>query len=65
MKTREWKLQFNQYHFANNNEVTCLINKLIKVCSSSDTAKDIFADLTHEGAPDPAGAKPAPAAGGH
>jgi AraC-like DNA-binding protein len=43
---REWKLQFNQYHFANNNEVTALINKLIKVCSSSDTAKDIFADLT-------------------
>ncbi|MBO9632670.1 MAG: AraC family transcriptional regulator [Chitinophagaceae bacterium] len=44
--SREWKLQFNEYHFANNNEVSSLINKLIKVCSSSDLAKDIFADLT-------------------
>lgn len=44
--SREWKLQFNQYHFANNNEVTGLINKLINICSSSDMAKDIFADLT-------------------
>lgn len=42
----EWKLQFNQYHFANDNEVSELINKLIRVCSSSDTAKNIFADLT-------------------
>lgn len=43
---REWKLQFNQYHFANDTEVTGLINKLIRVCSSSDKAKDVFADLT-------------------
>lgn len=42
----EWKLQFNQYHFANDNEVSSLINKLIRVCSSSDKAKNIFADLT-------------------
>ncbi|MDF2192443.1 AraC family transcriptional regulator [Paraflavitalea sp. CAU 1676] len=42
----EWKLQFNQYHFANDNEVTGLINKLIRVCSSSDKAKNVFADLT-------------------
>jgi len=41
----EWKLQFNQYHFANDNEVTALINKLIRVCSSGDKAKNIFADL--------------------
>ena len=43
---REWKLQFNQYHFANDTEVTGLINKLIRVCSSGDKAKDVFADLT-------------------
>ena len=43
---QEWKLQFNQYHFANDNEVTGLINKLIRVCSSGDKAKNIFADLT-------------------
>lgn len=43
---QDWKLQFNQYHFANDNEVTGLINKLIRVCSGSDKAKNIFADLT-------------------
>lgn len=41
----EWKLQFNQYHFANENEVTGLINKLIRVCSGDDRAKNIYADL--------------------
>ena len=41
----EWKLQFNQYHFANDNEVTGIINKLIRVCSGGDKAKNIFADL--------------------
>lgn len=40
-----WRLQFNQYHFENNNEVTDLINKLIRVCSSTDKAKNIYADL--------------------
>lgn len=42
---REWKLQFNQYHFENDNEVSGLINKLIRVCNSSDTTKNIYADL--------------------
>lgn len=42
---RDWKLHFNQYHFANDNEVTGLINKLIRVCSSSEGSKNIFADL--------------------
>jgi AraC-like DNA-binding protein len=41
----DWKLQFNQYHFANDNEVTGLINKLIRVCSGTDKSKNIFADL--------------------
>jgi len=40
-----WQLQFNQYHFDNDTEVTALINKLIRVCSSGDKAKNIFADL--------------------
>lgn len=40
-----WKLQFNQYHFDNDTEVTDLINKLIRVCSSGDIAKNIYADL--------------------
>lgn len=42
----EWKLQFNQYHFDNDTEVTGLINKLIRVCSGTETGKDIFADLS-------------------
>ena len=41
----EWKLQFSQYHFANDNEITGLINKLIRVCSGTDRSKNIFADL--------------------
>ncbi len=41
----DWKLQFNQYHFANDNEVTDLINKIIRICSSTDSMKNVFADL--------------------
>ncbi|MDB5275643.1 MAG: transcriptional regulator, AraC family [Ferruginibacter sp.] len=41
----EWKLQFNQYHFDNDNEVSDLINKLIRICSSAETTKNIYADL--------------------
>jgi len=40
-----WRLQFNQYHFENDTEITELINKLIRVCSSNDKTKNIFADL--------------------
>ena len=40
-----WKLQFNQYHFDNNTEITSLINKLIRICSGTDTMKNAFADL--------------------
>lgn len=42
----KWKLQFNQYHFANETEVTDLINKLIRVCRGNDRAKNIYADLS-------------------
>lgn len=42
---RNWELQFNQYHFDNDTEVTDLINKLIRVCSSPDLTKNIYADL--------------------
>ncbi|MHA4846963.1 AraC family transcriptional regulator [Flavitalea antarctica] len=43
---QNWNVQFNQYHFDNDNELTELINKLIRVCTSSDTGKNIFADLS-------------------
>jgi AraC-like DNA-binding protein len=41
-----WKLQFNQYHFNNDTEITDIINKLIRICTSGDTAKNIYADLS-------------------
>jgi AraC-like DNA-binding protein len=44
-ENHEWKLLFNQYHFDNNNEVSELINKLIRVCSGNETTKNIYADL--------------------
>lgn len=44
-ETYNWQLQFNQYHFDNDTEITALINKLIRVCSSGDKAKNIYADL--------------------
>ena len=42
----EWMLHIDQYHFNNDAAVTDLINKLIRICSGEDTAKDIFADLS-------------------
>jgi AraC-like DNA-binding protein len=41
-----WQLNFNQYHYYNNEEIALLTNKLISICTSSKTNKDIFADLT-------------------
>ena len=41
----DWTLQFNQYHFYNDTDVTDLINKLIRICSSADPTKNIYADL--------------------
>lgn len=45
MAAHEWRLQFNQYHFDNDTDVTDLINKLIRVCSSNERSKNIYADL--------------------
>lgn len=44
-ESHHWKLQFNQYHFENDTEITETINKLIRICSSGDKAKNIYADL--------------------
>lgn len=41
-----WKIQFNQYHFANDTEITEIINKIIRICSNGDKAKNIYADLS-------------------
>jgi AraC-like DNA-binding protein len=42
---QNWQLSFRQYHFENNHEITELINKLIRICSSEDSSKNIYADL--------------------
>ena len=41
-----WQLHFDQYHFHNDTDVTELINKLIRICTGTDTGKNIFADLS-------------------
>lgn len=43
---RPWQLVFSQYHFYNNEEIARLTNKLISICTSGKTNKDVFADLT-------------------
>ena len=40
-----WQLNYDQFHFYNNEEIAHLINKLIRVCSSSMPDKDVLADL--------------------
>ncbi|MEN9369654.1 MAG: hypothetical protein RI952_519 [Bacteroidota bacterium] len=40
-----WKLDYNQYHFFNNEEIAVLVNKLIAICSGSSLGKDVLADL--------------------
>lgn len=41
----KWKLEFSQYHFDNDDNVAALMDRLIGICSSGDTAKNIYADL--------------------
>ena len=41
----EWKLNFSQYHFYNNRELTNSLNRLIRISMSDEMAKDALADL--------------------
>jgi len=41
----EWKLEFSQYHFDNEADVAALMNRLIRICSGTEAAKNIYADL--------------------
>lgn len=43
---QEWTLKFNEHHFENDNEISGIINKLIRICSSDDKTKNIYADLS-------------------
>lgn len=42
----QWALNYNQYHFNNNEEIAYLINKVIRICSEKAREKDVLADLT-------------------
>ena len=44
--SHEWGIDFSQYHFSNDTEIAETINKIIRNCSSSDSAKNIYADLS-------------------
>lgn len=42
----KWFLNYDEYHFYNNEEIAYLINKVIRICSERCREKDILADLT-------------------
>jgi AraC-like DNA-binding protein len=41
-----WNIDFSQYHFSNDAEIAETLNKIIRNCSSSDKAKNIYTDLS-------------------
>lgn len=41
----QWQLHCHKFHFDNDEEITALINKLIRICSGTDKAKNVYADL--------------------
>ena len=41
-----WNIDYSQYHFSNDAEIAETINKIIRNCSSSEKAKDIYTDLS-------------------
>ena len=42
----KWLLNYDEYHFYNNEEIAYLINKVIRICSEKSMEKDVLADLT-------------------
>lgn len=42
----KWLLNYDEYHFYNNEEIAYLINKVIRICSERTKEKDVLADLT-------------------
>lgn len=45
-KAEQWQLNYDAYHFYNNEEIAYLINKVIRVCTEGSAEKDVLADLT-------------------
>jgi len=42
----KWLLNYDQYHFYNNEEIAFLIDKMIRICAQQSREKDVLADLT-------------------
>lgn len=42
----KWLLNYDEYHFYNNEEIAYLINKVIRICGERSKEKDVLADLT-------------------
>ena len=45
-RNSKWFLNYDEYHFYNNEEIAYLINKVIRICSEKSKEKDVLADLT-------------------
>jgi len=43
---QQWALNYDEYHFYNNEEISFLINKIIRICAEGSREKDVLADLT-------------------
>ncbi|QNK65010.1 AraC family transcriptional regulator [Pedobacter sp. PAMC26386] len=43
---QQWCLNYEEYHFYNNEEIAFLINKIIRICAEGSKEKDVLADLT-------------------
>ncbi len=43
---KDWALHFDQYHFNNDTDLSSLIDKLIRICTGDESAKNIYADLS-------------------
>lgn len=41
-----WNIDYSQYHFSNDAEIAETINKIIRNCSSTERAKNIYTDLS-------------------
>lgn len=42
----QWALNYDEYHFYNNEDISVLINKMIRICGEGSKEKDVLADLT-------------------
>ncbi|MEC5143931.1 AraC family transcriptional regulator [Chitinophaga sp. 212800010-3] len=40
-----WEMQLHQFHFSNDEDMAALINKMVRICHSTDLTRDIYADL--------------------